>query len=99
MQTTHELRGNVVMLYLVKGVKFTGLETAGLLSTAVPLVPATSIHQGYVPPLDRVCASPPSFKAKLGGFCGTRSTRLQQPLVLPDGYKGVEMRIRTDGRQ
>ncbi|CAN0128179.1 unnamed protein product [Ectocarpus sp. 12 AP-2014] len=38
-------------------------------------------------------------RAKVGGFCGTRSTRRQEPLVLPDGYRGVEMRIRTDGRQ
>eukprot|EP00903_Cladosiphon_okamuranus_P021302 g19573.t1 len=38
-------------------------------------------------------------RARVGGFCGTRSNRREKPLVLPDGFKGVEMRIRTDGRQ
>ncbi|CAN0245775.1 unnamed protein product, partial [Laminaria digitata] len=37
--------------------------------------------------------------ARVGGFCGTRPPRRKEPLVLPDGYHGVEMRIRTDGRQ
>ncbi|CAM9324509.1 unnamed protein product, partial [Ascophyllum nodosum] len=37
-------------------------------------------------------------RAKIGGFCGTRPPRRKEPLVLPDGYEGVEMRIRTDGR-
>eukprot|EP00752_Nemacystus_decipiens_P013305 g11785.t1 len=38
-------------------------------------------------------------RARVGGFCGTRSPRRENPLVVPDGYKSVEMRIRSDGRQ
>ncbi|CAM9727567.1 unnamed protein product [Scytosiphon promiscuus] len=86
---------------LIEGTPATAAPRGLLQSEGIP-----AGHEETGPPLEEggfFCFSgdlstEKNARAKLGGFCGTRSTRRKDPLSLPNGYRGVEMRIRTDGR-